>query len=122
MSANFERETTHTFEYQSKVKSIGFYKQTFKFKRMVDGLICKIAALKAEMSGGMYIADQWDSLYISALAHLHVLAEPIPAPGEVVSKTWLEDIPDTNLKLKLYSALMDYQMSFYEDGNSEPTV
>lgn len=115
-----ERQREIVFEYQSKMKDIGFYRKSFILKRMTDGHFARIAYLKSQMTGGIPPIDQFESQYLNALAHLQVLCEPIPAPGEKVEDTWLEDILDSTLKLSLFKRLMDYQMSFFEvpDANS----
>lgn len=110
-----EESTIFPFEYKSRMKAIGLYKQTFLFRRITDSHRFAIHRVKMDMTDGKPPLTATEQNYFNMLANLAILCEPVTPPGKAKDPNWLENIADSQIKIELYSKLMDYQNSFYED-------
>jgi len=117
-----EDSTVIQFEFKSRMKGVGLYKQAFTLKRITDSHRIMLHKVKSELTGGVQPLTRTEGEYFNVLAHLSVLCEPVTPQGKAKDPNWLENMHDPALKIELFKKLMEYQDSFYEADDEASEV
>lgn len=119
----FEKYKDIQFKFSSKMKGVDEYSKKFRIYRRTPRLSTQIISTKSGLTGGLKPISRTEELLIDTIGTLSVLADPLDGLGQPTGDaSWIDEVMDNEILFALYSEVIAYQNSFYQDDGGQEDV
>lgn len=110
------------YEYKSKYKDQGIYRNKFRLLRKTARMELEIVNAKSGLTAGISPGAINDIMFVSACAHCQVLVKELGSDGKPNGRQWAEEIIDRDIIVDLANKCLEFQDSFLEVTDNATTA